>query len=374
MVNASWNVLNFRMNLIRDLMDKGFEPWVIAPEDDYAVRFVEMGIAYQPIKYLTRRGTNPILDIMLTFELYHIFQRLKPEVVLLYTIKPNIYGSLAARLSGIKSMATVTGLGYSFLTRKYTGLLVKNMYKFAFSLTNKIIFHNQDDQQLFIKNNWVPEKRSTVIAGSGVDMDKYAPMSHGSPDKRNLRFLYIGRILYDKGIRELLEAFQMLCEEKNDVELILLGKIDSKNPSAFDKTELKNWLRKFDNAEHIDGTDDVRPYLADADIVVLPSYREGLPKTILEAMSMEKPIIVTDVPGCRDTITKKEPVNGYFCAVKNSISIYEQMLKMSKLTNEERILMGRSGRSYVREKFDVKIINRTYIKLVNDLIGKRRNK
>lgn len=367
-VNAGWNILNFRMDLIKKLQLEGYEVVVMTPDDGYADRFSELGIPYHSVKWLTRRGTNPLFDIFLLFELIYLFRKNRLDLCLLFTIKPNIYGSLASRIAGIPSLATVTGLGYSFLTHKLTRWTVKHLYRFAFRFSTHIIFQNKDDKALFEEKAMIRKGKSSIIPGSGVNTNYFHPFQKIPGKKEGINFLFVGRILYDKGTQELLQAYENLLQRKVQAHLLLLGSIDDNNPSAFSKNELKNWLKKLKNCQHIDGTDDVRPFIAQADAVVLASYREGLPKTILEAMAMEKPIIVSDVPGCRETIAKKEPVNGYFCEAKNPESLEEQMYRMSQLKDEERKKMGKSGRSLVIEKFDEKIINKKYIDSIQGIL------
>jgi glycosyltransferase involved in cell wall biosynthesis len=370
-VNAGWNILNFRLDLIKKLQEQGFEVIVMSPDDGYADRLNKLGVSYQPLKWIKRRGTNPIYDVFLLIELIRLFRKNKIDLTLLYTIKPNIYGSLASRISGIPSLATVTGLGYSFLTRKLTSWMVKKLYCIAFRYATHIVFQNKDDQALFEQKKLVRKGKSSVIPGSGVNTAYFYPQAKTGQKKKGVQFLFVGRILYDKGIRELLIAFESLIKRDVNVELVILGSIDENNPSAFGKKELKDWLSKLEHCVHINGKDDVRPYFTNADVVVLPSYREGLPKTILEAMSMEKPIIVSDVPGCRDTIAKKEPVNGYFCRVKDPASLEEQMFKMTQLDDVERERLGKSGRTLVLRKFDQQIINKEYLDKIQSILINR---
>lgn len=371
MVNAGWNIINFRLDLIKELHEQGFEVIVMTPDDGYADRFSKLGISFQAIKWMTRRGTNPLFDIFLLVELTRLFQKHQLDLSLLYTIKPNIYGSLASRIAGIPSIATVTGLGYSFLTRKMTSWMVKKLYRFAFRYATHIVFQNRDDKALFEQKNLVRKSKSSIIPGSGVNTEHFYPLIQAKRKKEAIKFLFVGRILYDKGTRELLKAFEHLIKRPVKAELLLLGSIDDNNPSAFSREELNDWLAKLEHCQHINGTDDVRPYLTDSDVVVLASYREGLPKTILEAMSMEKPIIVSDVAGCRETIAKKDPVNGYFCRVKDPVSLAEQMYKMTQLKDVEREMMGKSGRALVLRKFDQQIINREYIDKIQSILRNR---
>jgi len=343
-------------------------PVVFTPSDQYSEQLKKLGHLVITLKFISRKGKNPVLDFIFFLELLYHLKKNRIDLVLLYTIKPNIYGSLASKYLRIKSIATITGLGYGFLTKKYTGSLVKLMYKKALKHTDITVFHNGDDRNLFIKHNFVKKDKSLVIPGSGVDTKKYKPQISKKKDENVIRFLYFGRILYDKGVSELLEAFKMLSTKDKNTELILVGDIDKKNPAVFREKDFKERVDELENCQYFPGVDDVRTHIADTDVVVLPSYREGLPKTILEAMSMAKPIIVSNVPGCRDTIVQKEAVNGYFCNVKDAKSLFHQMLAMTNLSNEERNKMGKISRDFAISNFDGQIINKAYMELIVKLI------
>jgi glycosyltransferase involved in cell wall biosynthesis len=370
--NCAWNIVNFRLDLIRALGKRKYELVVLAPEDSFAAHFAEMNIPFHPIKNLNRNGTNPFRDLLLFFELSRLFRQYELDLVLLYTIKPNVYGTFAAKWAGIPSIATLTGLGYLFLRRRHTGFMARKLYKWALQFSGKIVFHNPDDLSLFLEHRLVKRQNSTVIPGSGVNMDHFSPQP-STGKKERIRFLFMGRILYDKGVRELLQAFEKLYREEDSVELWLVGDMDTKNPSIFSREELNRYEKSVKTIVYKGHTDDVRPYIAGSDVVVLPSYREGLPKTILEAMSMEKPIIVSDVPGCRETIVEKEPVNGYFCRSKDPESLYRQLLKMVRLSDQERDQMGRISREFVREKFESSKIVAAYEKLIGEILGNHKS-
>lgn len=362
--NSAWNIFNFRMDLIKALREDGYIPVVFAPNDRFSGLIEAEGVNYFPLKKLDRDSTNPFKDIKLMFELIRLFKKTRLDQVLLYTIKPNIYGSLAAKWSGVRSIATVTGLGYSFLTKRSTAFFAKKLYTLAFRFTNKVVFHNPDDLQLFAENKWVSKAKSLVIPGSGVDMKRFSPSNTIRNTEKSVRFLFIGRLLYDKGVLELLQAFEKLNGEFEQTELWLVGEIDKKNPSVFSEKDLKKWLGSLKTLSYKGLVEDVRPFISESDVVVLPSYREGIPKTILEAMSMAKPVIVADVPGCRETIVTEEPVNGYFCRVKDTESLYLQMKKMVILSDEERQKMGLISKKIIENRFEKGKIIEAYLDLV----------
>ena len=366
-VNAYWNINNYRRGLINALRKEGYKIYLFSPVEEGIDLSDEDCCKIVRLKFLSRRSTNPFKDLLFFFELYIKFLIHKPELLLLYTPKPNIYGSLAAAWTGRKSIATLTGLGYSFISGNVNFKIISRLYKFAFKHSNHVFFHNQDDRELFTKNAWISEKKSSTINGSGVDVDFFKAMKK-TEENKNFRFLFMGRLLYDKGINELIDAFIRLNDKIKNVELFLLAKFDDGNPSSIKKELMNKWLEDYPNIHHKEACDDVRPYIANADAIVLPSYREGMPKSVLEAMAMGKAIIVSDVAGCRQTIGNTKPVNGFLCTVKDSLSLATKMEQMISLNEQQRLQMGKSGRQLVLDLFDEKIIHREYLHLIEEIL------
>ena len=355
------------MNLLARLKKEGFDPVILAPSDDYSGRLMEAGYTFYPLKYLSRKGTNPLRDLLFLGELYRLFHKIAPDLVLLYTAKPNIYGSIATRWLKIPAIATVTGLGYTFISKSLTGTLIRKMYNQAFSKIPLVVFHNPDDRDLFLKNRWVDMEKSIVIRGSGIDLAHFSA-AEPKEKKETFNFLFIGRLLYDKGIRELLQAFDLVSARQEHVTLKVLGRIDPDNPSSIPLKEWQEWIAHLPRLEHTESTSDVRPHIRAADVVVLPSYREGLPRTILEAMAMKTPVIVTDVPGCRETILPGSPTNGYLCQVRNPASLAVKMEAMMALTSEERKSMGAAGRRFAAADFGDETICLKYLSEIKKLL------
>ena len=365
--NSSWNIWNFRMSLLDQLKKEGMDPIVLAPEDAFSAQVLKTGYPVIYLRKLFRKSTNPVIDFLLLVELWLAFRKIKPAIVLLYTAKPNIYGSMAARWLGIPAIVTVTGLGYTFNSTGLAAFLIRRLYKQAFTQTASIVFHNEEDERMFLEKGWAKSSQTTVIPGSGIDTDHFTPEQNVSiPDK--FEFLYIGRLLYDKGIRELVEAFQKISRRYPQVWLRVVGDIDRDNPSAVSQEEWNQLLTGTTRLIHQGPTSDVRSAIRMADVVVLPSYREGLPKTILEAMAMEKPVIVTDVAGCRDTISPSFPSNGYLCRAKDPVSLAEKMEAMIQLSSDERRKMGEIGRTFAKKHFSTELINRQYLERIQWLI------
>lgn len=362
-LNTAWNIYNFRLGLIRALLAAGYHVVAIAPIDDYVGAIEETGASFVPLKHLSRKGLNPLQDLQLTNELVRIFKAQQLDAVLLYTIKPNIYGSWAARRAGIPSIATVTGLGYSFMQGGLVHQVVKWLYRSAFKGSHRVAFQNQDDKALFEKLGLVTADKTLLIKGSGINTAYFKPAPSAAPTD-DFIFLFVGRLLYDKGIRELLHAAEQLQAARQNTQFWIVGAIDEGNPSAIDAELVQRYHQQ--GAIHYWGTSDaVREHIRDADAVVLPSYREGLPRVMLESLAMAKPVIATDVAGCRETV--KEGENGYLVPAKATEPLFQALLKMRDLPEAERERMGKAGRALALREFDERIIIQHYLDWLHSL-------
>lgn len=362
--NTAWNLYNFRKALILLLLKEGHRVFAIAPQDESVDKLVaETGVTFLSLVQLSRKGSNPIQDVKLIREYQKIYQDNKIDVAIQYTIKPNIYGSIAGARTGTKTISNLTGLGYVFLNKSLKNRIAKKLYKMALAKTNVACFHNEADAKLFKELKLVKADKINVVHGSGVDADYF----QYSPRRENDQFvfLFIGRLLYDKGIRELLEAYKKLSQAvSKPVVLHILGDIDEGNPASLSTTVFEQYTNTL-NIQHHGMQDDVKPYINASDCVVLPSYREGLPKSLIEAMSMERPIITVNSVGCAHLIVNNQ--NGYLAEVKSSESLFQQMKKMVDLSAEQRKTMGAFGRKLVLENYSAEIINKQYIKLISQL-------
>ncbi len=353
------SLLNFRLQLMQACQDKGFEVVAIAPEnasvqkklESYQIRFIAIPLA--------RNGLNPIQDFKLMRVLRQILRKERPQIVFSYTIKPVIYGSLVARLVKIpKIYALITGTGYVFLDHsiktRLIGVVARGLFRIALRCAHKVFFQNQDNQALFLQKNLVNKNAKTcVVNGSGVDCDVFLP----APYPVDLSFLMIARLLYDKGVREYVAAAKILRRRYPHLKFKLVGWIDS-NPNAVSKTELGNWVESGD-IEYLGKLEDVRPAIADSSVYVLPSYHEGTPRTVLEAMAMGRPIVTTDAPGCRETVIPGQ--NGFLVppkAVEPLCEMMEQFIKAPQLIPE----MGIASRKIALGKYDVNKVNASILK------------
>lgn len=360
-INTSWNIYNFRVGLLQSLQEDGYEIIAIAPKDDYSEKLEDLGFEYCEIK-INNKGTNPFEDIRLTWDLYKLYKTLQLDAILLYTIKPNIYGSIAARLLNIPVISNISGLGTVFLDERFSSKIAHFLYKVALKSPKKVFYQNDYDRRLFIDAKLVDESKTDLLPGSGIDTKKFSPL-FVSKKSNKISFLFIARLLKDKGIVEYVEAARELCKG-NLVKCYILGGYYDGNPTAIQESEMKKWEDEG-MVTYLGVSDDVALHIASVDCVVLPSYREGLSRVLLEAASMAKPLITTNVPGCKDVVD--DGINGYLCEVKNSNSLLKAMKKMLLLSDYERCIMGENGRKKIVNQFDEHLVIAKYKEVLSQI-------
>ena len=363
--NTSWSIYNFRKKLMKTLKEKGVNISFCANYDKYVEKLKKEGFKYIEVK-IDRKGKNLFKDLKLIFDLYRIYKKEKPDLILHYTIRPNIYGSLAAKMGKIKCINTITGLGSVFIKNNILTKLVKFLYKISFKFSEKILFQNKDDLNIFLKNGFDQKEKLILVPGSGVDTKHFSPGFCEKKDNSSFVFLFLGRILWYKGVEEFVKASEIIKKRYSYSESLLLGPIDKENSSSISKKQIERW-EKEEYIQYLKERDDVRKIICRSDVVVLPSYyKEGIPRSLLEAASMEKPIIATDVSGCKEVV--ENSVNGFLCRVKDHKDLADKMKKMINLKKEERIEMGKKGREKVKKEFDEKIVIEKYLKIINNVI------
>ena len=352
------SLVRFRGELLRAMAAAGHEVLGLAPEEDAGVRSAlrEIGVDYQSYP-LERAGMNPLRDLATVWALAGIFRSFRADLVLSYAAKPVIYGTQAARLAGVpRRAAMITGIG-SVLQggggprgRVLAGLL-RGLYAGALRQADLVVFQNPDDEQLFRTLKLVgPRNRVARVNGSGVDLALFAPSPLPSPP---VTFLLVGRLIRDKGIIDYVDAARRVRAVRPDARFQLLGPLDS-NPTAIPAAEVESW-RAEGAVDYLGSTHDVRPFLSAAHVCVLPSYGEGTPRSVLEAMAMGRAVLVTDVPGCRETV---EPgVNGLMVPPRDPEALARAMIE---LLEDPAALpgMGRRSRELAEERFDVHAVNR----------------
>ncbi len=353
------SLVNFRGDLIRAMVDLGHEVICLGPEAGFEQPLQELGASYRQIS-LNRTGLNPFQDLGTLFSLKKAFEEIEPDMVFSYTVKPIVYGSIAAHLAGIQRIyAMITGLGYVFIgetfKQKFLTQMVASLYKWALKYNQVVFFQNPDDLRLFVDKGIVTKTvKPVLVNGSGVNMEKFALASLKlSP----VTFLLMARLIKDKGILEYVEAARLLKQKYPMVKFQLLGPLDT-NPTAITQEQLDQWAEEG-VIEYLGKTDDVRPFVANASVYVLPSYyREGTPRSVLEAMSMGRPIITTDAPGCRETVIDGR--NGFLVPVKDVEAL---MSAMEKFILEPDLIaqMGKESRIIAEEKYDVRKVNQVIL-------------
>lgn len=362
--NTSWSLFNFRLSLMHSLRNAGYEIIAVAPKDEYSQRLSEHGFEYHPI-WMNNKGTDPLEDIKTLKMFYSLYKHLKPDMILHYTIKPNIYGTLASHILGIKTINNIAGLGTLFIKENFATKIAILLYKISQSYAGKIFFQNKDDYNLFINKHIVKREKSDILPGSGVDTQKFKPINI-KREENIFRFLLVARMLWDKGIGEYVESARIIKEKYPNVTFQLLGFLDVQNQSAISKDQMDKWV-KDGLVEYLGTSDNVSLELSKADCVVLPSYyREGTPRTLLEAASMEKPIITTDNVGCRDVVENGK--NGYICKIKDPLDLAAKMEAMLKLSADERRLMGTYGRKKMVLEYDENIVVSAYLNTIQNLL------
>ena len=368
-INTSWNIWNFRRNLVKALQAAGHEVLAIAPPDAYSERLeTELGCRYVPI-LMENKGTNPVKDAQLTRRFYQIYRRERPDVVLQYTIKPNIYGTLAARLAGIPSVNNVSGLGTVFIVKNFVSRVALGLYRLAFQFPKRVFFQNDDDRQLFLQHGLVDARITDLLPGSGVDTRKFRPAAQWQRHEP-FTFLMIARVLYEKGVEEYVEAARLVREAVPGTRVQLLGGIDESGGVGVKRAVFEEWLQQG-HLEYLGTSDNVAEHINRADCVVLPSYREGTPKTLLEAAAMGKPVVTTDVPGCRETVVDGR--SGLLCEVRNAQDLAAKMLQVLRLPAPELEQMGQAGRRLAEEKFDEQIVLDKYLRAVEEATARRQS-
>jgi len=364
-LNTAWNLVNFRAGLIRALVAEGYEVVAVAPDDEYAPRLAELGCRFVALP-MDNKGTHPGRDLLLWFRFLNLLRHERPDVFLGYTVKPNVYGSLAAHVLGIPVVNNIAGLGAVFIRDNWLTRLVRRLYKTALSRSRHVFFQNNEDMQMFVKRGLVVVDKVSRLPGSGINLDTFGFTPMQPLENRPFCFLLVARLLWDKGVGEYVEAARIVRRKYPTAKFQLLGFLDVKNPTAVSSAQMDDWVKEG-VVEYLGVVDDVKPYLAAADCVVLPSYREGVPRSLLEAAAIGRPVVTTDAVGCRDAVD--DGVNGLLCRVADAADLAEKLLRMIEMPPEARARMGLSGRKKMELEFDEKIVINRYLRVIGGNIS-----
>jgi glycosyltransferase involved in cell wall biosynthesis len=360
--NTAWSIYRFRLGLAHTLKKKGFEVLLIAPNDAYAALLIRESFTFVPIEMRQHRA-NIWSELSIVHQLYSIYRRYKPVIVFHYTIKPNIYGSIAARLLGIPCVAVVTGLGQFLSNRSWMAQqCLDALYRVGCACSSAVWFLNHDDRQIFLDRNIVQATKIQVLPSEGIDVELFRPPATSEPPSQPV-FLFAGRLLREKGILLFVEAARRIRLVRPDVRFQVLGFIDTENPDSVSHAVVKNWIAN-QWIEYLGESDDVATYIADCSCLVLPSYREGVPRTLLEAASMAKPIITSNSVGCREVV--EHGVNGFLCTPGNIEHLIETIVYFLQLSISEQVLLGQRGRQMVINTFNEQVVVQHYINALLD--------
>lgn len=369
--NSCWSIYNFRLEVIKHFLQRGFEVHIIATKDDFAIMLMNLGCKIHHIGF-NNRELNPFADITFYFELKRLYKRIKPSLIFHYVIKPNIYGSIAASSLKIPSVAVITGLGYAFSKQNWLTVLVTKLYKTALKNVTSVWFLNRDDAELFSSKKIAAPDKIQILRSEGVNTDYFKRSEEKDcSQKKPFVFLMLTRMLWTKGIGVLAESVQALHEKGFSFECHIIGFFERHHPNTVPIEKLQEWQEKK-IFNYMGFASNVLPFLNMADCFVLPSYyNEGVPRSLLEACSMQIPVITTDNTGCRDVVING--INGFLCKKNDPVDLANKMQQILLMDEKARCAMGTKGRELVLQKFDVRYVLEKYNGIVNSILCDKVN-
>lgn len=368
--NTCWYLFNFRLNLMLALQAAGHSVVAVAPDDAYAQRIRDAGIAFEAVP-ISGGGTHPVRELQSVLRLGAVFRRHRVGLVLSYTPKGNLYSALACIALRIAFVPNVSGLGRAFIRKSLVTRVAKALYRLTFGRAHRVFFQNLDDMAVFVDAGLVRASQAERLPGSGVDLSRFLPTAPIARAADAPVFLLVARMLWDKGVGEYVAAARSVRALHPGASFQLLGFLDVANPSAIPRTQVEAWVAEG-VVDYLGPTDDVRPFLVQVDCVVLPSYREGVPRTLLEAAATARPVITTDAPGCRDTVLDGE--TGFLCRPANALDLADKLLRFIAMTPQERQIMGQRGRAFVEQNFDERLVIERYLAVVGHVADNRSSR
>jgi len=366
--NSAWNILNFRRPIVEALSRDDHQITVLAPADDSAAKLECLNCRMLPLE-MNVKGLNPLQDLKLQHRFKRTFREEQPDIVLSYTIKNNIFGGQAAQLLGVPFLPNVTGLGTAFLSGKLLQTVTEQLYRRSFRNLSVVFFQNEDDRDLFLNRSMVRADQARLLPGSGIDLVHFpaVPMRHVEGPTI---FLMISRLIKDKGVFEFIEAARRIKARHPQAQFKLIGEVASKNRSAIGRGILNSWIAEG-VIEYLGTVEDVRPAIEAATCIVLPSYREGVPRALIEAAAMARPVITTDVPGCRAVVD--HDISGFLCEVRNSESLTAAIERFLALLPEAKQAMGQAGRAKMEREYNHSIVVGAYREAITGLVKAKQN-
>lgn len=357
LANNDVGLYRFRKDLIEELLKNGFEVYISLPDGGFVPNMIKLGCHFADTP-IDRRGMNPLRDLSLFHRYCTILRKIKPDLVLTYTIKPNIYGGFACRIAHIPYAVNITGLGSAIENGGRLRKFVLALYKPALKSAKVVFFENSGNRDILVACGVVPDGKDVVLNGAGVNLDDYPYQPY--PNDGTVKFLFVGRVMHEKGVNEFFCAAKRMKQKYgNTVEFHIVGSFEEANKPLIDALE-RNGIVKYHGYQS-----DMKPFYAKASCVVLPSYHEGMSNVLLEAAASGRPIITSDIPGCREAV--ENGVSGYLCKPKDADELYSAMEKMAVLSCEARADMGKTGRDLISRKFDKKtVVNETIERLMRN--------
>lgn len=363
--NTSWYLYNFRKNTILALIKHGYHVVIIAPRDEYSPLLSDLGCEFIKID-VDQGGTNPIRDAKTFFQFYYIYNKYNIRVVLNFTPKINIYSTLSAYFNNVNCINNIAGLGVLFINESITSKIARFLYKLSQARSSKIFFQNDEDRSLFIEHQIAVNVPNDRLPGSGVDLSRFSFTP--APADNKVRFLLVARMIYEKGILQYVNAARILKKEYGgNVEFNLLGFLDVNHPSAVLPSDMNSWVNEG-IVNYLGVSNYVENEIANVDCMVLPSYyREGVPKSLLEAGAMGKPIVTTDNVGCRETVD--DGINGFLCVPRSTESLIDKLKIIINMSHEQRLFMGKCSHKKMQKDFNEKVVIDKYLQSISEILN-----
>lgn len=362
--NTCWNIAHFRAALLNGLLAAGYRITVLAAPDRTVDQLRARGIEVRPLP-MARSGMNPLIEARLLMRYIRELRALRPDAYLGFTIKPNVYGAIAARMAGVPAINTVTGIGTPLLSKGFLWALSERLYRLAFRRSHTVFFENRSDLDFMVERKIVTRDQARVIPGSGVDMEHFKPDAESASGAGGPRtFLFIGRLILHKGVREFIDAARILKRKLPEARFQLLGSLDPGNPTSVSHAELQSWIDEG-VVEHLGEHEDIRPMIRASTAVVLSSYREGMSRALLEGAAMGKPLVGTDVPGSRELV--EEGVTGALCAPRDAASLAAAMERIAVASPQQIAKLGANARDKVGREYSDELVSRGFLDVLEGI-------
>ena len=362
--NTAWSIYNFRRGLIRRLIQEGFKVYAIAPLDDYADKLTAEGVTFVRLR-LKPYGMSPLEDLLTTRQLFLLYRRYRFDQIIHYTIKPNIYGSIAARLARCRHIAVVTGLGTPMAYTGVKGRIIKQAYRFGLRCSDEVWLLNDHDREVLVRAGWIAPDRIRLLPSEGINTRRFVGNQLSDSTTRIKRFLFAGRLLKEKGILDFIAAAKIITARYSHVRFEVVGFVHPHHPQSITLDDLEQWQRAG-YINYLGSHEDVRPYINRATAVVFPSYYgEGISRILLEAASMSRPIITTDHVGCRDVVIPD--TTGFLIPPRDIKAIVAAMAQIIHMPTSELRHMGQAGRRFVQTHFEEEQVVALYFRSLFDL-------